>query len=148
MTKTEIVNYLLANYAGIVKKITWGETSFFYNPDGSKPHGTYFLTIKEQNGENDQASGLDREGVFRLNFCIPEQLFLSLFGTKPKRPAKGQCIEGDYDFKGLNRLMPHPVYGWMKWVAISNPDRKQFEILKPMISLSYKAAVKKFNIKK
>lgn len=148
MTIEQIKKFILENFQGLVIKQTWGETSFFYNPDRSKPNGTYFLTIKETDGENDQASGLNRKGVFRINFCISGALFLNLFGVKPKRPAKGQCIQGDYDFMSLNTLLPHPVYGWMNWVAISNPDSQQFEVIKPMIALSYKAAVERFNNKK
>ena len=145
MKVEEITKYLLENYQGIVMKQTWGETSFFYNPDGSKPHGAYFLTIKEQDGENDRASGLFREGVFRINFCITKELFLKFFDEKPKRPAKGQCIQGNYDFMSLNKLLPHPVYGWMNWVAILNPDNREFEKIRPLISVSFDKAVKKFN---
>ena len=144
MKPEDIAAYLTTQFKGLQPKDKWGETSFFYNPDGSRPHGIYFATIKQKNGDNDKASALDREGVYRLNFGISENSFLKLFSVKPARPAKGQIIEGNYDFIALNRITPHPVYGWMKWVSILNPDAKKFESLKPMIEESYKLAVLKF----
>ncbi|MFM8192981.1 MAG: DUF6194 family protein, partial [Actinomycetota bacterium] len=60
----KIVDDLLNRFNQLVVKKTWGETSLFFNPKGASAHGSYFLTIKESDGENDQASNLDRDGVF------------------------------------------------------------------------------------
>jgi len=62
----EILNDLQSNFCHLIVKKTWGETSLFFNPNDTSPHGSYFLTIKERDGENDQASLLDRDGVFRV----------------------------------------------------------------------------------
>lgn len=45
---------------GVVPKSVWGETSYFYNPGLRFDRGAYFATIKERDGDNDRASGLDR----------------------------------------------------------------------------------------
>lgn len=140
-----ISSYLLTTFIGIKKIETWGETSFFYNPDGMAPRGAYFCTIKEKDGENDRASCLDRKGVFRLNFGIFKTTFLKLFEEIPKRPAKGRSIEGRYNFTDFDQLCPHPVYGWMCWVAISNPTITTFNNLQKLLCESYQLACQRQN---
>jgi len=112
MSPEEIASYIKKSFKGMKPKDKWGETSFFYNPGDKLPHGVYFATIKQKDGENNEASNLSRERVFQLNFGISENSFLKLFSEKPKRPSREQIINGDYDFKALNVVSPHPVYGW------------------------------------
>jgi len=52
----EIVDDLLNRFNHLVVKKSWGETSLFFNPKGASAHGSYFVTIKESDGENDKAS--------------------------------------------------------------------------------------------
>jgi hypothetical protein len=106
--------------------------------------GVYFLTLKEKDGDNDKASNLDRENIFRINFGISKKIFLQHFSTLPKRPAKGHSIEGPYDFQKLDTLTPHPVYGWMAWVSILNPSDCSFEMLEKLIKESYQIACDKY----
>lgn len=77
------------------------------------PRGVYFATIKESNGQNDKASNLDRDGVFRLSFSLSNKRYKMLFGTKPKRVVKGYIVDTEDDFTKLNILTPHPIYAWM-----------------------------------
>ena len=140
VTPSSISNFLLTTFEGLREIDSWGETSFFYNPDNIGPRGTYFFTIKEKNGNNDKASSLDRKGVFRLNFGISKATFLKMFSSIPKRPAKGGIIEGEYEFTDLDSLTPHPVYGWMCWVSILNPSKDSFEQIKSLIFESYHLA--------
>lgn len=112
----------------------WGETSFFYNPGRRLARGTYFATIKDRDGAGDKGSHLDRAGVWRLNLGVSVDTFVDLFGARPTRPAKGQVISGPWDFKELGILTPHPVYGWMGWVAILNPDEASWERCQPLIA--------------
>jgi len=144
LSPDDIANYLVSQFKGLEPKDKWGETSFFYNPDGSRPHGVYFATIKQKDGDNDRASRLNRDGVYRLNFGIGEKSFLKLFFEKPARPSKGGIIQGDYNFEALDTITPHPVYGWMKWISVLNPEEDTFESLKPLIAESYDQAVLKF----
>ncbi len=136
-------NYLLSTFNHLQAIETWGETSFFYNPDGLRPKGIYFCTIKEKNGPNDRASALDRKGVFRYNFGISKPTFLQLFGHVPKRPNKGEIIGGHYDFTKIDVLYPHPIYGWMCWVAILSPSQESFKTLHPLIIESYQQVIQK-----
>jgi hypothetical protein len=144
MTPEQIMSYVSSTFDGLAIKSVWGETSFFYNPGHRFPHGTYFLTIKEKNGDNDRASDLDREGVFRLNFGLPKKEFVKLFGAPPKCPGKGCIIEGPWDFTELDCLMPHPVYGWCGWVGVLNPSAATLKSCEPLIAAAYGKAVAAF----
>lgn len=147
MTAEEIVAQLLAGYEGVVAKVSWGETALFYNPGGRLPNGVYFCTIKEKDGDNDQSSRLDREGVYRLNIGLSKVAYEARFGARPKRPAKGGVVTTGHDFSEQNVLMPHPVYGWMSWVCVLSPSAALFDELKPLLDEAYSGAVIKFNKK-
>ena len=123
----ELHAFVTQSYDGLNIIDSWGEQTYFYNPGKALKRGTYFMTIKEKNGDNDQASDLDREGVFRLNLGLTKPRFIKLFGQPPKRPGKGKAIEGSWNFTKLDELTPHPVYGWMSWVSVLNPSQEQFE---------------------
>ncbi|KUJ84210.1 hypothetical protein AWR36_000400 [Microbulbifer flavimaris] len=145
MQKDEIANYISHHYRGVISVDAWGEQSFFYNPERNLPRGVYFATLKAKDGENDQASGLDRKGVYRFNFGVTKPTFESVLGPKPSRPAAGGVVKTGHNFRQLNTLMPHPVYGWMSWVCILNPDRESFDNLLPLLEESYALAVRKYD---
>lgn len=111
----------------------WGEVSFFVNPDGRLKRGAYFATIKQKDGAHDRASNLDRGGRWRLNLGLPKGDFTALFGAPPARPAQGGVVAGPWDFTALDVLTPHPVYGWMGWVAILNPMAETVARLGPLM---------------
>ncbi|MEP3888816.1 MAG: DUF6194 family protein [Hellea sp.] len=144
LTAKSLSDYILKEFEGMNCINTWGETSFFYNSNNKLPRGVYFCTLKEKDGDNDKDSKIDRAGVYRFNFGLPEKQFVGEFGEKPKRPAKGAVIEGAWDFTILDRLMPHPIYGWMGWVAILNPTHESFSEIKPLLKLAYLEAIKGF----
>lgn len=141
----DISNYLTDTFDGLAPTETWGELSFFYNPEKRLPRGTYFCTIKEKDGDNDKGSNLNRDGVYRMNFGLPPKVFEDVFGPRPARPAKSQTIEGPWDFTALNMLMPHPVYGWMGWVCLLSPEPVTFDEIKPLLTIAHKHSVKSFN---
>ncbi|EGR4133504.1 hypothetical protein DDM87_17775 [Vibrio cholerae] len=147
MKPENIIKHIAENFHGVVPKSSWGETSLFYNPGKALPNGVYFCTIKEKNGENDKSSELDRAGIFRVSIGINKSSYEKLFGLKPPRPAKGGIINTGHDFTALNTLMPHPIYGWMNWVQILNPNEAAFTEILPLIEEAYASAVVKFNKK-
>lgn len=122
----------------------WGEVSFFYNPGRILPRGIYVATIKEKDGANDRASKLDRPGVFRLNFGLRRTTFVDRFGPLPRRPPAGGVVATGHDFATLDELLPHPVYGWMGWVAVLNPSEATFERLQPLVAEAVSLASEKF----
>jgi hypothetical protein len=140
----DITAYVQEHFPGTIVKDSYGERAFFYNPGNLLPSGTYFLTIKEQDGPHDKASRLDREGVYRLNFGASKETFRDLFGVIPARPPKGEIIEGPYDFAALDTLMPHPVYGWSYWLCVLNPSRETFDKILPLIQAYYEQSKKRF----
>ena len=135
-----LIETLLARFPGTVAVEAWGETALFYNPEQILPRGVYFATVKEKDGDNDQASQIDRDGVFRFNLGTSKPLFLARFGPPPPRPGKGQAIEGDWDFTSLNSTTPHPVYGWMSWICVLNPTRQTLKGMDDMIEAAFEKA--------
>jgi hypothetical protein len=117
----------IASLPDVVAAQAWGETAFFYNPGRQFARGTYFATIKLADGENDRASDFAGPGVWRLNIGTQRSTFIAMFGQPPARPAKGKCIAGEWDFTRLDTLMPHPVYGWMGWMAILSPEEPTWQ---------------------
>ena len=67
MNASSISQYISSTFADIHPVAAWGETSFFYNPGRKLPRGIYFATLKDKDGDNDRASNLQRQAVFRLN---------------------------------------------------------------------------------
>ncbi len=148
MTSECILNYCINNFKGTVLIESWGEKSVFYNLNNKFKRGVYFLTVKEKDGENDKASNLNRQGVFRVNLGIRKNTFKKLFGDIPKRPPAGGVVKMDYDFTQLNKIIPHPVYAWMGWISILNPTKEAFEDLKTLIEEAYLFSQEKFDKKK
>lgn len=144
MSPEAVISRICAEFSGVVPKSSWGETSLFYNPEKTLPNGVYFCTIKEKDGAHDQASHLNRGGVFRLAIGLPPETYRSLFGEKPPRPAKGGVVSTGHDFTLLNELTPHPVYAWMGWVQILSPTAEKFEHISPFLRSAYAQAVEKF----
>lgn len=147
MKPIDIIARITNSFDGLSPKASWGETSLFYNPENLLPNGTYFCTLKEKDGENDKASRLNREDVFRLSFALNKTVYEKLFGSRPRRPSKGGIIQTHHDFTKTNVLMPHPVYGWMSWVQILNPSSEKFEELYPLLEEAYTTAGAKFKAK-
>lgn len=140
MIPDEISKWILDNFKDVSPKASWGETSFFVNPQDRLPSGAYFATLKEKDGDNDKSSFLDREAVFRLNFGPGKKMFEEVFGSTPARPSKGCIIQGNWDFKALDELMPHPIYGWMGWMCVLNPSKNTFTNINMLIHAAYEKA--------
>ncbi len=144
ITPEQILQYCLKNLDGTVLAESWGEKGIFYNPNGVLKRGVYVLTVKEKDGENDKASGLDREGVFRVNLGVRKNTFLEMFGTVPKRPPKGGVVDMPCDFTETDKILPHPVYAWIGWICALNPSEETFEKLEPLIREAYEYAKEKY----
>jgi len=139
----EVIAYSLDNFPGVIEAWNWGERSLFYNPHHQLPKGTYFLTFKEKDGANDSASRI-RHGDYRLNVGISKVAFTDRFGAVPARPAAGGVVQTGHDFTQPDRILPHPVYGWMCWIAVLNPTHETFEEIKPLLRGACEQAVERF----
>ena len=120
--------------------IAAGDTFFIYDPDRNlqdKQRFPFATIVTKDYGDFDNASNLNREGVFRLNVGVSRETFRSLFGD-----------DGTDDFTALDRLMPHPVYGRQSWVCVLNPSAETFERVKPLLREAYEIAVARVNRRK
>ena len=54
------------------------------------------MTVKLKYGDNDRASDLAREGIYRINTGIRKDTFRKLFGDLPGRPKAGGIVDMNY----------------------------------------------------
>jgi hypothetical protein len=147
VTIDDIAQAIMGLDPDIVFDSNWGERALFYNPGRALKKGIYIATFKERDGQNDKASQLDRGDRFRLNIGLTKPAYFSLFGHPPFRPSAGNIVSTGHDFTQSDMITPHPVYGWMSWVAVINPSRGTFETLLPHIESSLILARAKFTKK-
>jgi hypothetical protein len=129
------VDVLVASAEGGAPEIAWGDTFFIYDPnrDLDETRRFPFATIVTKDyGEFDNASSLDRPGVFRLNIGVGKETFAKLFGDGD-----------DHDLTALDTLMPHPVYARNHSVSVLNPSEATFDSLRPLLREAYDIAVKR-----
>jgi len=106
MDEAEITRYIANTFAGVdvvvassengAPEIAWGDSFFIYDPDRNldETRRFPFATIVIQDyGDFDNASNLDRPGVFRLNIGVSKATYAKLF------PGDA----GDYDFAALDQ---------------------------------------------
>lgn len=137
MNETSIRQYIVETFAG-VEVVEASGGSFFF--DGSD-HKFPFATLSTSD-EYDQASNLNRPGIFRLNVGVSKETFKSLFAAGPA-PGDAGHAEASWDFTALDRLMPHPVYGKLYWVCVLNPSTATFNKIKELLAEAYDMAVRK-----
>ncbi|WP_345433175.1 DUF6194 family protein [Actinoallomurus vinaceus] len=130
MTQDDIVEFVAglpgvaaetASEATGAPEIAWGDTFFYYDPDGDRPvERLPFATIviKDYDGF-DTASDLNRPGVFRLNIAVGRKKFEELVGHPPAAHADHRA---DFDYTVTDRLLPHPVYAAQGWICVLNPS--------------------------
>ncbi|MGH8929979.1 MAG: DUF6194 family protein [Egibacteraceae bacterium] len=133
MTEDEIIEFV-GGMAGVVAvtadeasgapEVAWGDTFFFYDPDGDVPTNRRqpFATIVTKDYQGfDTASQLDRPGVFRLNISVTRDAFRELVGYTP---AAHKGSSADVDYTATDRLLPHPVYAPQSWLCVLNPGNE------------------------
>ena len=82
----------------------------------------------------DEASRLDRPGVFRLNIGVDRDTFVALFHHPPTAEATSGA---GYDFAALDCLMPHPTYAPQSWVCVLSPSPATFKSIRPLLAEAY-----------
>jgi len=128
------VDVLVASSENGAPEIAWGDAFFIYDPDRNLDEARRFpfaTIVTKDYGDFDNASKLDRPGIFRLNIGVSKDTYAKLF------PADG----GDYDFAALDRLMPHPVYGPNHSVCVINPSESTFESIKTLLEEAHGIAM-------
>jgi hypothetical protein len=129
MTEAEIVAFaqtlegvaaVQATEAGGAPEAAWGDWFFFAGDDRTMPFAT--LVVSNYPGF-DEASGLDREGVFRLNASVGREGFTELLGYPPSAVPDG------LDYAAFDVLLPHPQYAAQSWVSIVCPGEQARALL-------------------
>ena len=135
MNQETITKYMLETLDGVEAVSDQGNSFFFYDKDNKIP----FVTIVTNNAYDD-ASDLDRPGVFRLNIGVSRQTYQSMFATESEEGEEIRHTEG-HDFTAIDKLMPHPVYGRMYWICVLNPGEATFETVRPLIDEAYQLSI-------
>ncbi len=138
MDQLGIIRYIETTFAGVnvvtgTEGIAAGDTFFFYDPDRTlegKDQQPFATIVIKDYGEFDNASDLDRPGVFRLNIHVSKKTFAAQVGAT-----------GDHhDYTALDVLMPHPVYAPQFWICVLNPSESTFARLQPLLAEAYDRA--------
>ncbi len=117
-------------------EISWGDTFFFYGKEERTGAFPFATIVAKDYGEFDNASNLNRPGIFRLNIGLSRETFRSLFSAN--------FSPSDYDFAALDKLMPHPVYAAQFFACILNPSDATFEkTVRPLLAEAYAVAQKR-----
>jgi hypothetical protein len=89
------------------------------------------------------ASNLNRHGVFRLNIGVSKDTYRSLFGPQPAFPGASRVVEMGHDFTALDQIMPHPIYAPQSWIRVLNPSEATFQTVRPLPAEAYNLAVRR-----
>lgn len=101
-------------------EISWGDTFFYYAPDGVTPTAAQpFATVVTKNYPGDEASRLDRPDIFRVNIAAGKEAFIRWTGHAPREPASTEV-----DPSATDTVIAHPVYGGVGWLAVVNPGER------------------------
>lgn len=121
VTRLPGVVSITASKAAAAPEAAWGDTFFYYDPEGDLPAARRFpfatIVITDYEGF-DTASNLNRPGVFRLNIGVGRTTFQDLVGYPPSAHAEHHTR---FDYSGLDQLVPHPAYAAQAWISILNP---------------------------
>ncbi|MEU7908787.1 DUF6194 family protein [Actinoplanes sp. NPDC049118] len=113
----------------------WGDRFYYVGPDRRQP----FATIVEHDVPGfDEASRLDRPGVFRLNLDLGRAAFESLFGFPPK---DFEDHREDFDFARLDTWIPHPGYALYGFASIVMPGPQLLPELDRLLAIAHARAV-------
>ncbi len=146
MDEIAITNFITTTFPGVEVVAASGDSFFFFNPDRTIPadHKFPFLTLVTSDNY-DQASNLNRPGVFRLNIGVSKETYRSMFGPSPSPPGASGVVEMQYDFTALDQILPHPVYAPQFWVCVLNPSDETFEKkVQPLLAEAYELAAGRY----
>jgi hypothetical protein len=115
------VDVLTASEGNGAPEVAWGHSFFYYDPDrniAADKRFPFATIVTSDYPGFDEASKLDRDGVFRLNINVGRRRFEQLFGYPPARHAEH---EAGFDYTAIDLVIPHPVYAKQAWASILNP---------------------------
>ncbi|MFY1577516.1 DUF6194 family protein [Verrucosispora sp. WMMD703] len=112
-----------------------GDRFFYVGPDRRQP----FATIVDHDVPGfDDASQLDRPGVFRLNLDLGRAEFERLFGFPPKAFEEHRQ---EFDFARLDTVVPHPGYALYGFGSIVMPGPHLLPEIDRLLAIAHGRAV-------
>jgi Family of unknown function (DUF6194) len=139
------VAHTVASEANGAPQVSWGDSFFFYDPDGTRQDARRlpFATIVTQDYAGfDTLSNLDRPGVFRLNVDVGRRRFHDLFGHPPV--VHPEHADG-YDYAALDLVVPHPVYATHGWVSIVGPGERTDQEARSLLEQAHERAANRYH---
>ncbi|WDZ83773.1 DUF6194 family protein [Micromonospora cathayae] len=116
-------------------RAAWGDRFFYVGPDRRQP----FATIVEHDVPGfDEASQLDRPGVFRLNLDLGRAEFERLFGFPPRDFEQHRH---EFDFARLDTVVPHPGYALHGFGSIVMPGPQLLPEVDRLLAVAHARAV-------
>ncbi|MFF5174750.1 DUF6194 family protein [Micromonospora sp. NPDC000089] len=129
------VEQLVASEENGAPEGAWGDRFFYVGPDRRQP----FATIVEHDVPGfDEASQLDRPGVFRLNLDLGRAEFERAFGFPP---GEFEAHRHEYDFARLDTLVPHPGYALHGFGSIVMPGPQLLPEVDRLLAVAHARAV-------
>lgn len=125
--------------------IGWGDTYFFYAPDGVMPTNTQpFATIVTKNYPGDERSRLDRPGTYRVNIAAGKEAFTHWTGHPARDPSAsddpGATDPDATDPARTDTVIAHPVYGTLGWLAVVDPGPRTATPVRELLRHAYRLA--------
>ena len=122
-------------------EISWGDSFFYYAPDGVVPKSQPFATIVTKDYPDDQDSRLDRPGAFRVNFAAGTDEFVKWTGQEPRqlKPASYAIDPSNADV-----VIPHPVYGSLGWLSVVNPGPETESAVRDLLQKAHHLALARY----
>jgi hypothetical protein len=120
-------------------EIAWGDTFFYYAPDGVVPAAQPFATIVTKNYPGDETSRLDRPGVFRVNVAAGQDTFRRHVGRGPHDPDP-EPGPGTVSPDALDAVFAHPVYGSLGWLSVNTPGPATESTVRELLEQAHELA--------
>jgi Family of unknown function (DUF6194) len=152
VTETEIIDYVsalpgvvtfTASEANSAPEAAWGDTFFFYDPEGDRPENQRlpFATIVIHDYAGwDTESQLDREGIFRVNIAVGRTAFERLLGHSA---AEHAAHHDEFDYTATDVVIPHPTYASQGWISVLNPAEKTSTQVQQLLDEAHGLAVRR-----
>ncbi|MFG2137701.1 DUF6194 family protein [Streptomyces sp. NPDC048650] len=120
-------------------ELTWGDAFFYYAPDGQMPqHVQPYGTIVTKDYPDDDACDLDAPGRWRVNIHVDRATFRELTGEEPHHLTRPR------DPAAADRVIPHPLYGALGWIAVVNPGERTTDTVVQLLRGAHEAARARF----
>ncbi|QVQ50287.1 hypothetical protein J4H86_15145 [Spiractinospora alimapuensis] len=149
MTEQELIRFI-AGMDGVLTlrpqpgddtpEVAWGDSFFYYAPDGVIPRTQPFATIVTKDYPDDVASRLDRPDTFRLNIWVGSAAYRRWVNAEPK-----DATPSPTDASAADVIVPHPLYARNGWVAVVNPGADTAKAVVELLQSAHDQARRRFH---